>query len=121
MGWQILLLNCFHHPSTISFSLTKFILAIANPKFTYWIKYILAISAYSSSVVGGCIYELTFQPKRVKKVRPILIKKEKSPERVILDLTETPSANHFEEKPPKDDFELKRSISVSVCFSMLWY
>lgn len=58
---------------------------------------------------------LTFQPKRIKKVRPILIKKEKSPERVILDVTETPPANRFEENPPKDDLELKRAISVSVC------
>ncbi|KAJ8925632.1 hypothetical protein NQ315_009477 [Exocentrus adspersus] len=49
--------------------------------------------------------------KRVKKVRPILVKKDKSPEKVILDVVETPIVNHFEENPPKDDFELLRSNS----------
>ncbi|KAJ8942327.1 hypothetical protein NQ318_005319 [Aromia moschata] len=51
--------------------------------------------------------------KRVKKVRPILVKKDKSPEKVILDVIETPMANHFEENPPKDDFELMRSNSTA--------
>lgn len=46
-------------------------------------------------------------------MRPILLKKEKTPDNVILDLIETPIANHFEENPPKDDLEIKRSNSVS--------
>lgn len=52
----------------------------------------------------------------MKKVRSILVKKDKSPEKVILDVVETPVANHFEENPPKDDFELLRSNSVSFVF-----
>ncbi|XP_018576892.1 ribosome-binding protein 1 isoform X3 [Anoplophora glabripennis] len=51
------------------------------------------------------------KPKRVKKVRPILVKRDKSPEKVILDVVDTPIVNHFEENPPKDDFELLRSNS----------
>ncbi|XP_072388596.1 uncharacterized protein alt isoform X8 [Diabrotica undecimpunctata] len=49
--------------------------------------------------------------KKVKKVRPILVKKEQSPQRVALEIVEAPIANHFEEIHPKDDFELLRSNS----------
>lgn len=52
----------------------------------------------------------------MKKVKPILIKKDKLPETVNLDVVETPIANHFEENPPKDEFELLRSNSVSSVF-----
>ncbi|XP_023017045.2 SMC superfamily domain-containing protein aluminum tubes isoform X2 [Leptinotarsa decemlineata] len=51
------------------------------------------------------------KPKKVKKVRPILVRKDKSPERVILDIVDTPIVNHFEENVPKDDFELMRANS----------
>uniref|UniRef100_A0A6P7G1Z9 Ribosome-binding protein 1 isoform X2 n=1 Tax=Diabrotica virgifera virgifera TaxID=50390 RepID=A0A6P7G1Z9_DIAVI len=49
--------------------------------------------------------------KKVKKVRPILVKKEQSPQRIALEVVEAPIANHFEEIQPKDDFELLRSNS----------
>ncbi|KAJ8944172.1 hypothetical protein NQ314_009534 [Rhamnusium bicolor] len=54
--------------------------------------------------------------KRVKKVRSILVKKDKSPENMILDVIETPIVNHFEENPPKDEFELLRSNSKDDIF-----
>ncbi|CAG9834958.1 unnamed protein product [Diabrotica balteata] len=49
--------------------------------------------------------------RKVKKVRPILVKKEQSPQRVALEIVEARIANHFEEIHPKDDFELLRSNS----------
>ncbi|CAH1116950.1 unnamed protein product [Phaedon cochleariae] len=49
--------------------------------------------------------------KKMKKVRPILMRKDKSPEKVIVGMVNTPTVNHFEENHPKDDLELMRSIS----------
>ncbi|XP_056636446.1 kinectin-like isoform X8 [Diorhabda sublineata] len=54
--------------------------------------------------------------KKSKKVRPILVNKEKSPIRIALEVIETPIVNHFEENPPKDDFELLRSNSKDDIF-----
>ncbi|KAG5890213.1 hypothetical protein JTB14_028755 [Gonioctena quinquepunctata] len=54
--------------------------------------------------------------KKVKKVRPILVRKDKSPEKLILDIIDTPVVNHFEENNPKDDFELMRTSSKEEIF-----
>lgn len=51
--------------------------------------------------------------KRLKKVKPILVKKNPDKKSGVSNVESAPVENHFEEIHPKDEFELLRLTTVS--------